>query len=156
MGINASKVKVQFDGAAAVTLRDVADGAETATATEAAISLSELDDAYWQDGDIPHGVFEVVVHVTAISTVDSDNTYQLDLVVDDTSNMSDTPRVVASLPLATRQTGVYYMYVDSRNIPKLDTDSSGSDKWMAIKATLAGTSKSITYGAWISRSIKGR
>lgn len=157
MGVTASKVKVQYDAAAAVLLRAASDGAETATATEAAVSLSELDGAYWQtEGEIPHGVFEVVVHVSALDNTTGDETYTLSLVVDDTSNMSDTPREIASLNLATKQTGVYYMYVDSRNIPKLDTDSSGSDKWLAIKATLAGTTPSITYGAWISRSLTGR
>lgn len=153
MGVLASKVKVQYDAAASVLLRNASDGAETATATETAVSLSELDGAYWQtEGDIPHGVIEVIVHISALDTT-SDETYVIDLVVDDTSNMSDTPRVVGTLNLAARQTGVYSMYVDSRNIPKLDIDSSGTDKWMAIRATLGGTTPSITYGAWISRSI---
>lgn len=155
MGINPTKVSAMFDAAADVLLRNGSDGAETATATETAVSLHELDTAYWHDGEIPYGVFEVAVSVSAIDNTTGDETYTIDIVVDDTSNMSDTPRVVASLPLVTKQTGFYRMFVDSKNIPKLDTDTSGTDKWLAIKATLGGTTPSITYSAWMSRVVRG-
>lgn len=153
MGVNSSRVRYTLDAADAVTLRDIADGAETSTATEAAISLSELDQAYWQDGkEIPHGVIAVQVLVTALSYT-GDEVYTLDLLVDDASGMNDTPKSVATQVITA--VGAYTLYVDSKNIPLIDSDSSGTDKWMAIKATMSGSSKSLTYGAWIAKSLRG-
>lgn len=152
MGVNQSRVRAIYDADAAVLLRDVADGAETSTATETAVSLNELDTAFWQDGnEIPYGLIEVGVHITAIDRTTGDETYTFDLIVDDTSNMSDTPKVVASLTGITTA-GFYTMYVDSKNIPLIDSDTSGTDKWIAIKATLGGTTPSVTYGAWMAKS----
>lgn len=150
MAANASRVSAILDTEASVTLRDIADGAETATAIETSISLAELDLAYWHNGEIPHGVFEVAVHITALDTT-SDETYALELIVDDVSAMNDTPRVVAMIPVVSRNTGFYKVYVDSKTILNADTDTSGTDKFLAIRATLGGTTPSITYGAWISR-----
>lgn len=151
MAATASRVSSILDTEASVTLRNIADGAETSTAIETSISLSELDLAYWHAGEIPHGVFEVAVHITALDNGTGDETYVLDLIVDDVSAMNDTPRVVSSVPLAAKQTGFYKIFVDSKNIPLADTDGSGTDKFLAIRATLGGTTPSITYGAWISR-----
>lgn len=146
-----SVVNTIFDAAAAVTLRNVTDGAETATATEAGVSLSELDTAYWHNGEIPHGVFEVAVHITALDTGNADETYVLSLLVDDTSDMSNTPATIATYTVTSA--GFVKMLVDSKSLAELDAESSGADKWLAIKATLAGTTPSITYGAWIGKSL---
>lgn len=152
MGVNASKARWMVDAATAVTLRNASDGAETATATETAISLNELDGAYWQDGnEIPHGVFVVAVHVSALDKTNGDETYALSLVVDDVSAMNDTPVTIASYNVPS--TGHYTFVVDSKTIPLLDSDTSGTDKYIAVKATLAGTTPSITYGAWIAKSL---
>lgn len=153
MAVKASRVKALYDIDAQVLLRDVADGAETATATETAVSLNELDSAYWHDGEIPHGVFMVVVNVTASDATTGDETYTLSLLVDDVAAMNDSPVTIASQAVAAGFSGVLYFYVDSANIPALDTDTSGTDKWLAVKATLAGTTPSITYGAWIAKTV---
>jgi hypothetical protein len=156
MGVNASRVKYLMDTEDAVTLRDIADGAETATATETAISLNELDTAEWDDGKvIPYGIIAVQIYVTACVSNDGDETYTLSLLVDDDSAMGDSPVTVWSQAVARGFTGAITAHVDAKNIPLLDTDSSGSDKWMAIRATLGGTTPSITYGAWIAKSLKG-
>lgn len=154
MAVNASKVKSLYDAAASVVLRDIADGAETATATETPISLNELDTAYWHNGEIPHGVMEICLQITACDGTNGDETYVLTLQVDDTSSHSDSPVTIASYTIARGTTGVFYWYVDSKSIPDLDTDSSGTDKWLAVKATLGGTSPSITYGASITKSVR--
>ena len=72
MGVKASRVKAMFDTDASVTLRDVASGAVTSTTTETAVSLGELDTAYWEDGAqgsttgrIPFGVMQVEIDITA-------------------------------------------------------------------------------------------
>lgn len=152
MGVNASKVKYLLDVDAGVTLRNAADGAEVATATEAAVSLKELDSAYWHSNEIPHGVFAVAVHVSDIDIAGT-NSYVLALLVDDTSDLSDSAVKVAEYVITSA--GFYVFYVDSKTIPKLDPDSSGTDKWLGIRATLAGDSTpSITYGAWIAKNIR--
>lgn len=152
MGVNQSRSPYTYDGADAVVLRDVTDGAETSTTTEAGISLSELDHAYWHSNEIPHGVLAVVVHVTALNL--STNTYTFAVVVDDTANMSDTPTVVASAAISA--TGLYVFYIDSALIKALDTETSGADKWIATRVTTGGTpdSPSFTYGAWIAKSLR--
>lgn len=152
MGIKASRVKYMVDADESVVLRDIADGAETSTATEAGVSLKELDAAYWHNNEIPQGILAVAIHVTALDVADADETYTLSLLVDDTSDMSDSPATVGSITIGA--TGVYYMYVDSRVVEALNAESSGADKWMAIRATLGGTTPSITYGAWIAKSLK--
>lgn len=159
MGVKASRVKAMFDTDASVTLRDVASGAVTSTTTETAVSLGELDTAYWEDGAqgsttgrIPFGVMQVEIDITACDSGDGDETYTISLLVDDASGMNDSPVTVWSQAVTRGFTGVLYAYVDHRNITALNTDSSGSDTYMAIKATLAGTTPSITYGARIVRS----
>ena len=153
MTVNSSRSKFLVDTAAQVLLRNVADGAETSTATETAVSLNELDTAWWHTGnDVPGGVVEVNIHVTAADITTADETYTFDLVVDDTSGLSDTPRVISSLPFAAGRLvpGTYRMYFAADQIKALDPDTSGTDKWLAIRATLGGTSPSVTYGAYIS------
>lgn len=151
MTVTSSRVRALLDTDASVTLRNVTDGAETSTATETAVSLNELDNAFWDDGNqIPYGTFTVAIHVTAIDRTTGDETYTLALLVDDTSNLSDSPVTVASISIS--QVGYYTLVVDSKNIPLLDPDTSGTDKWLAIRATLGGTTPSITYGAWLAKA----
>lgn len=154
MPVNPSRVKSLIDVADTVLLRNIADGAETSTATETAVSLNELDSAYWHGGDIPYGILQVVINVTANDSTTGDETCTLALFVDDTSGLSDTPVAVWSQALTIGFTGTLYAYVDARNIPALNADTSGTDKWMGIRATLAGTTPSITYGAYLVKSIK--
>lgn len=151
MGANASRYSASMDASAAVTLRNAADGAETATATETAISLNELRTAWWSNYEIPHGVFEVVFNVSALNT-SGDAGYTLSLQVDDTLAQSDSPATIDSFLIVS--TGVYKRYVDSKAIPLLNADHSGSGKWLACKVTITGSSgKSITYGCSISKCV---
>lgn len=152
MGVNASKVKYQLDVDAGVTLRNIADGAESSTATEASVSLKELDNAYWHSNEIPHGVFAVAVHVSELDVAGT-NAYVLSLLVDDAPTMNDSPVTIASYTITAP--GFYTFFVDSKNIPVLDPDTSGTDKWLAIRATLSGDSTpEITYGAWIAKNVR--
>ena len=154
MGISASAVKYGFDVDAAVVLRDITDGAETSTATETAVSLGLLDHAYWHNNEVPHGTIAIGVHVTACDDGDADETYSIELLVDDVVGLNDTPTVVGTLAVPRGTTGFFTMLVDSRTIENLVSDNSGTDLWMGIRATLAGTSPSLTYGAWIAKSLR--
>ncbi|MBT8411472.1 MAG: hypothetical protein KJP02_06730 [Octadecabacter sp.] len=151
--IKASAVKYGFDVDDSVTLRDIADGAETSTALETPINLNLLDAAYWQENVVPYNTLVVPVHITACDSADGDETYSITLEVDDTTDLSDTPTVVATLAIPRGTTGVFYMYVDARTIEGLVSDWSGNIAYLGIRATLGGTSPSITYGAWLAKNI---
>lgn len=153
MAVKASRVAAVFDADASVLLRAFTAGAITSTATETAVPLHELKGAYWQDGDeIPHGVFDVWVDVQSFDHTTGDETYTFALVVDDTSGLSDSPVVLFSvlLPAAVQ---VYRFCLDSKTIALLNPDHSGTDQWLAARMTLAGTTPSISYAAWIGRNI---
>jgi hypothetical protein len=154
MGVNASRVKYLKDVAAAVTLRNVADGAEApsgASVWETAVSLGELNTAYWHGDEIPHGTFVVEVNVTAINV--STNVYHIELRVDDVLAQNDTPVVIASMPV--KATGVYHFVIDSKDIPQLDPETSSQGKFIAIGVTESGTpdAPSITYGAYMAKVV---
>lgn len=154
MGVNASRAKYLKDVAVAVTLRDVADGAEApsgSTVWETAKTLNELCNAYWHDNEIPNGVFVVEVNVTALNA--STNVYTLHLRVDDVVAQNDSPKTIASMVVGA--VGVYHFYVDSKDIPRLDTDNSSLGKFIAIGVQESGTpsSPSITYGAYMAKVV---
>lgn len=152
--IKASAVKYGFDVEPSVTLRDIADGAETSTALETPINLNLLDDAYWQENTLPYNTLMVVVHVTE-AVVGTAATYDLTLEVDDTTDLSDTPTVIASLtiPSGIASGTVFYLPVDARTIEALESDYSGNLLYMGARMTLGGSGGSITYGAWIAKNI---
>lgn len=155
MGVNSSRARKMFETAAAATLRNVTDGAETSTATETAVSLNELDTAYWHDGkEIPYSNIVVGIHVTASDFTTGNETYSLTIQVDDTSDHSNSPVTVWTQAVVGGFTGYIEAVIPAANIPLLDTDSSGTDKWIAIKATLAGDTPSITYGAWMAKDVR--
>lgn len=156
MSVNSTRVRYLIDTASAVTLRNIDDGAETSTATETPVSLNELDTAYWHDGkEIPYSVIAVSVFISACDSTSGDETYVLTIQVDDTSDHSNSPVTVATMTVPRGTTGSFTMYVDAKSIPTFDTDSSGTDKWIAIKATLGGTTPSITYGAFMAKELRG-
>lgn len=151
MGVKSSKQPFLRDSAAEVTLRASGSAAVTATATDTPVSMKRLDSAYWDDNELPVGLFCVVFVVTAITT-SGDATYAISVQVDDTSGHSDTPVTLASYTITT--TGIYKMYLDAETIKKLNTDESGTDQWLASKVTIGGsTGKSITYEAFIAKSL---
>lgn len=153
MAVKASRVAAVFDADASVTLRSSTAGAITSTATETAISMHEIRGAYWQDGDeIPYGVFDVWVDVTSFDHTTGDETYTLALVIDDTSGLSDSPVTLFSV-LLPAAVGVYRFCLDSKTIALLNPDHSGTDQWLAVRMTLAGTTPSINYSAWLGRNL---
>ena len=150
MTVNAGRVRALYDADASVVLRSSTSNI-TATATDTAVSLNELDTAYWHDGNaIPYGDIEIAVNVASVDRTTGDETYVIEVIVDDTSDMSDTPSVVATLSV--RAAGFYTLCVDSKNIPLLDPDTTGADKWMAIRATLSGNTPILNYQAWMYKS----
>jgi hypothetical protein len=148
--MRASRYNALIDAESSVALRAAGSAAVTATGFSAGVSLNELDTAYWHNNDIPNGIMKIMLRITAINL--STNTYTFSLRVDDTADGSDTPTTVWSQALTA--TGVYEIYVPSSIIKALDTETSGTDKWMQIGVTMGGTpsSPSVTYDAYIVES----
>lgn len=140
MAANPSRTKMAFDASAATLLRDPAAASRNATGTDTAISLKELRSAYWHNFEIPHGIFRVGINVS--DGLFQGSTYVISILTDDTSNMGDSP--VTEWSGAITAVGFYEAVLDSKSIPQLDSDHSGTDKWIASKVTVAGTPVAIT------------
>lgn len=158
MAANASRVRKMFDAHSSVLFRDQDSAAVTADGYSSALSLNELDGAYWQeDGEIPEGYLVIGILVEAIDLDAGSGSGEpiiLSARVDDTSNMSDTPVVVGEIHVD--KVGYYEIVVAAKDIPKLDDDSSGADKWIAVHVDLVtdggNNDQSISYAAWIASS----
>lgn len=154
MGANSSRVSQLYDASTAVVLRTTAAVALTTTTTLTAISLSELRAAYWQNYEIPHGKFVVAFNVVAVKSSDSDETYVMTIKVDDTSGMSDSPVTIDTFTIPRAMAaGFITRVLDSRDIPNLDSDHSGTGKWITVTATLGGTNPSLQFACWLAKCL---
>ena len=114
-------------------LRDITDGAETSTAAETGISFPcrKL------------GAYKAVFNISAIDYTTEDETYVLSIGVSDV--VGGTYTTIASIPSATviaNLTGRLEIPLSGNLAQEFDADSD----WIQVKATLGGTSPSITYG----------
>jgi hypothetical protein len=156
MGANASRGQNQLDVAASVTLK--AKGQISATAAETAISLSELNKAWWSNFEIPHGKFVVNFAISATDRTTGDETYAFALLVDDVIAMNNSPVTIDQFTLVPVSANVGFVgtisrVIDSKDIPNLDIDHNGGDKFLQVSATLGGTTPVMTYACWISKSL---
>ena len=136
MGANASRMQRQVDKSALSVLRASGGADITGDAVQLVVSLNELR-AYWQNYEIPHGKFVIPVNVTK-ADAGGTNAYSIAVLVDDAVGMNDSPVTVLTLPITPGALGNYEIVVDSKSIPQLDTDHSGTDKWLALKALVSG------------------
>lgn len=143
MAANPSRTKMPFDVSTATLLRDPAATARSATGTDTAISLKELRTAYWHNFEIPHGVMRLGIVVS--DGLFQGSTYAISILIDDTSNLSDSPVTVWNQSILS--VGFYEADLDSKSLPQLDSDHSGTDKWIGSKVTIAGTPVAITGAA---------
>lgn len=151
MTINASKVASLIDAADNIVLRDADAGAETSTATEMPVLLPRIAAAYWADDQIAEGVALVQINVTALDTANGNETYVLSLQIDDTSDHSNAPITVASITVGA--VGAYVVGVDFKTLITAFPNPTDGKRWLAIKATLAGTTPSIDYSATLTRKL---
>lgn len=138
------KVRREFDAAAASTLRDIDDGAETADAAEAGVLLNLLTNAYWDNDEQPNGIFVVPVHITELDRTTGDETYDFYIEVDTGSGFSSAVEV-ARLKGVTA-VGYYELVVSSQIIEALEPGATH----IRIRADVGGTTPSVTYGAWMT------
>lgn len=116
-------------------LRDIASGAETSTSTEAGITFPVLK----------AGEFKAVFYVSALDATNADETYEISIIVADTTgNLSGSGVTAASVPIVS--TGVYEIGLSSELIKAVDADAGA----ITCKATLGGTTPSLTYGCYLA------
>lgn len=121
---------------AALILRDVADGAETATAAETGMALPVQ----------MAGEFKAVLNVTALDGTSGDETYLIAVETDATTAFS-SPTEVGRLSLSFASTaGTFEIPLSGIAIRQRDPDAAA----IRVKATLGGTTPSIVYGAWLA------
>ena len=122
-------------------LRDITDGAETATANETGISFDCRK----------IGEFKAIINVTAIDGTTGDETYAFDISVSDL--VGGTYTKVATTPALNGSTwdgSVPFnleIPLSGPNCEQLDADSD----WIRVGCTLAGTTPSVTYGAFLTK-----
>jgi hypothetical protein len=140
----AGKVTREFDAAAAITLRDIEDGAETADASEAGVLLNLLTDAYWDNDEQPNGIITVNVHVSAMDETTGDEVYDIYFEVDTASNFPSAIEVarLKAVPAA----GYYQVAIPSQLIEALEAGATH----LRARLDVTGTTPSITYGAWMT------
>jgi hypothetical protein len=118
---------------AALVLRGPSAGAVTSTTAETGIALEVLK----------AGPFKAVFTVTAADDTTGDETYALSIETDADTDFG-SPTEIISLPVT--EPGVYEWPLSSELIGQFDTSAAA----IRVKATLGGTTPSITYGAYLS------
>lgn len=143
------KVRAEFDAAAAVTLRNVADGAETGADAdyETGVALAKLVDAYWDNGEVAEGLIKINIYVTALTHADS-NTYTF--LVEACNDAGGSSNVEVARLAANPSLGAEYyeIYVSSKMIEKLAPNADFLR--IGCTKTTSGGTPSITYGAWMT------
>ena len=137
LGENLNRAHRTFDKA--LELRNVADGAETATANETAISFEARK--------LKEYVAELFI--TACDGSSGDETYVFDISVSDLQ--AGTFTKVAQVPWTRGTTGKLTIPLSGDIAQQLDNDSD----WIRVGCTLAGTTPSITYGAYLAPGFGG-
>jgi hypothetical protein len=115
-------------------LRNVADGAETSTATETGIAFDAL-----MAGD-----FKAIIYVTAVAAT---GTKAISIETDSEVAFGDSPVSIASATIT--GIGVYELPMSASQIAKLDPNAAA----IRAKATLGGTTPSVTYGAYLVPTV---
>ena len=144
----AGKVKREFDAAAAITLRNGSDAAETADAAEASVDLHVLNEAYWDNGEQVNGIFMVSIDVLEASFADSNEVYDLYIEVDTAAGDfgAASHKEVARLTKVP-STGYYEIPISSQLIEAL---LPNADK-IRIRLDLTGDGdETFRYAAWMT------
>jgi hypothetical protein len=140
----ASKVTREFDAAAAITLRAITDGAETADGAEAGVPLNLLTDAYWDNDEQPNGIVMINVHVSAADFGNADEVYDIYFEVDTAEGFASA-KEVARLK-AVPGVGYYQVPVSRQLIEAVEAGATH----IRARLDVTGTTPSITYGAWMT------
>lgn len=142
------KVAVEYDDAAETLLADNVTQAGTDRDVNTAVAVDTLiqsTHAYWDNGELPMGLFWVNIHVTAISGVAS--TFDFDLEANTANDFATAKRSLGRLQLQTADgPGFYRFAIDAKTAEQLVANMTH----VALSTTKATASPSITYSAWLS------
>lgn len=146
----ASKGAALIDGA--LVLRDLTDGAEVATGAASGVALPTIGAAFWHGTNKgPDGILVVDIVVTGVTTGGGE-TYLIEIWSDDTADKSDSPVVVASLPITA--VGVYRAVIDLATIREIDPELSSGQRYIGVSWTIGGSgSPALTFGATIAHTL---
>lgn len=140
-----SKVTQEFDAATSITLRNLADGAETGVDTDAEtpILLNTLKNAYWDNSEVPNDLMKCNVLVTA-ATFSGTNAYTLHVEVDDNAGFGSAKEVHR---VVVERLGFFLLHFSSSLVQMVKPGATH----LRITAEKVGDSvPSITYGAWLT------
>lgn len=119
-------------------LRNIAAGAKTATASETGVAFPVT-----MAGD-----FKAIVYVSDVTLGGSPaNTYLLTVETDSVSGFSDSPVEVGRVTVTGK--GVYEIPLSGAAVEQHDPNAAA----IRVTATLSGSSKSITYGAYLAPAV---
>ncbi|USM11593.1 minor capsid [Citromicrobium phage vB_CbaS-RXM] len=136
-----------YDAAPATLFRARTAAALTANGNSNTVNLDKLD-GYWNtDGELADETLAVIVNVTALDTADGDETYSLALQPLDGAGAALTGVSLGTLPI--KGIGQYVLLVDAATVKQCGDLSA-----LRIAATVAGTTPSITFHAWMSQIKK--
>ena len=139
------RVKAIVDFDPKVILRPLGDGAETANANETAIETDVLDKAYWQtDGEQSHKQMAVNIFVSDIDLSSTDETYTINITVDDASDFASKQTAVS---FTVTGTGYHQKYL---NMDEVASKFTNPVTHMRAELVVGGTTPSIDYFAWLS------
>lgn len=135
-----SKFKQMFDAASATLFRGRTAGPITATADSAVVALDKLQ-GFWTDGnELADQTLAVIANVLAIDFGTGDETYKLDVV-------TNNGVVVATAKVTA--VGQYVLFVDGSTLHLSDPTAAS----IHVAATLAGTTPSLDYAAWLGEYV---
>jgi len=116
-------------------LRDIAAGTVTATTAEAGKAIAVA----------MAGTFKAVFYVSALDTGSGNETYALSIETDSATAFA-SPISIGSVPVTT--TGVFELPLTQWQVAQLDATAAA----IRCKATLGGTTPSITYGCYLAKA----
>jgi hypothetical protein len=136
------------DFEAQAIFRTPEEAAITAATNMTSKPLNRLTQAYWDNGEIPHGVIIVAGNVHAHDRTTGDETVQFVVQVSDVADFSGTVTDVAQTPvLGANALGYFELRVDSDNLQ----DQLGANAaHIRLRAVVAGTSPSTSFAAWMT------
>ncbi len=139
--------KYIYDAAPAVLLRAVNSAPLTATGLSTVLSLDALNTAYWDNNEIPVRELSIAIVVTACDFTTGDETYVVSAEVAASAAFT-TAYTVASQPiLGNTGVGAYSLVLDMDSVFQLGVRPTH----IRLRMTLAGTTPSITYAAWLAQ-----
>lgn len=124
--------KAIYDAGASVLLKADGSAAITSTASTSAVDFDMS----------AGGTFAVAVNVEALDATTGDETYTISVVGQDSAGANDV--TLATFPVVA--TGEHLFALDAGTVVK---QAGASVAKVLLTATLAGTTPSLTYSAWI-------